>query len=178
MFVLSRCAAGHYGDPTRLGDYCRPCDCNSNIDVNDPNSCDRVTGQCLVCLNNTAGSDCGLCQDWWFGDAIRNKDCSRTCNCYIAYLVTTVLENYNWWFGDAIRNKDCSRTCNCYIAYLVTTVLENYNWWFGDAIRNKDCSRTCNCYIAYLVTTVLENYNWWFGDAIRNKDCSRTCNCI
>ncbi|XP_041356694.1 laminin subunit alpha-like [Gigantopelta aegis] len=74
------CAPGHYGDPSRLNDYCRPCGCSGNINVNDPGSCDRMTGQCLICLNNTAGSDCGLCKDWWFGDAIRNKDCSP-CTC-------------------------------------------------------------------------------------------------
>ena len=27
-----RCANGYHGDPTTPGDYCKPCDCNGNID--------------------------------------------------------------------------------------------------------------------------------------------------
>ena len=45
--------------------------------MRDPNACDITTGECLICLNNTAGVGCAQCRDWWFGDAVNAKDCSR-----------------------------------------------------------------------------------------------------
>ena len=54
---------------------CNPCDCSGNININDPAACDSVTGECLRCLNNTAGSACGLCAPGYFGDAVDRKDC-------------------------------------------------------------------------------------------------------
>ena len=54
-----------------------PCDCSGNIDIYDPQSCDLMTGQCLKCINNTAGERCERCADWYYGDAIDLKDCKR-----------------------------------------------------------------------------------------------------
>ena len=63
-----------------LGEYCRPCDCSNNIDVTDPRACDTVTGNCLVCMNHTAGEKCDLCEPFFYGDAVDAKDC-RKCPC-------------------------------------------------------------------------------------------------
>lgn len=40
------CNAGFYGNPRVQGDFCKECQCNSNIDPKDPASCDPLTGRC------------------------------------------------------------------------------------------------------------------------------------
>lgn len=69
------CGPGLYGKPDVPGDYCKPCECSGNIDTNNPSSCDTVTGECLQCLNNTAGEVCQFCKPGFFGDAVRLKNC-------------------------------------------------------------------------------------------------------
>ncbi|KAF5912271.1 hypothetical protein HPG69_013438, partial [Diceros bicornis minor] len=74
------CSAGFYGNPRISGAPCRPCACNNNIDVSDPESCSRVTGECLRCLHNTHGPNCQLCKPGHFGSAV-NQTCRR-CSCH------------------------------------------------------------------------------------------------
>ncbi|XP_046526448.1 laminin subunit beta-4 isoform X1 [Equus quagga] len=74
------CSAGFYGNPRISGAPCRPCACNNNIDLSDPDSCSRVTGECLRCLHNTHGPNCQLCKPGHFGSAI-NQTCRR-CSCH------------------------------------------------------------------------------------------------
>ncbi|RVE52213.1 hypothetical protein evm_003132 [Chilo suppressalis] len=71
------CAAGYYGEPEITGDHCKPCNCSGNINKDDPSSCDSITGDCLKCVNNTAGGACNLCAPGFFGDAIFNKNCTE-----------------------------------------------------------------------------------------------------
>uniref|UniRef100_A0AAR2JA70 Laminin, alpha 4 n=1 Tax=Pygocentrus nattereri TaxID=42514 RepID=A0AAR2JA70_PYGNA len=76
-----RCAPGYYGNPMRVGDSCKKCDCNGNSDPNLIfNECHNVTGQCLHCWSNTAGHNCERCAPGYYGDAISAKDC-RECDC-------------------------------------------------------------------------------------------------
>ncbi|XP_046976709.1 laminin subunit alpha [Vanessa cardui] len=74
------CTAGYYGIPEEIGDYCKPCNCSGNINTNDPGSCDSITGDCLKCVNNTAGAACNLCAPGFYGDAIFSKNCTA-CVC-------------------------------------------------------------------------------------------------
>ncbi|XP_014209765.1 laminin subunit alpha isoform X2 [Copidosoma floridanum] len=74
------CAAGYYGRPDVLGDVCKVCECSGNINTNEIDSCDSVTGECLRCLNNTYGAACNLCAPGFFGDAVERKDC-KSCFC-------------------------------------------------------------------------------------------------
>ncbi|KAF6301811.1 laminin subunit beta 4 [Rhinolophus ferrumequinum] len=76
------CSAGFYGNPRISGAPCRPCACNNNIDVTDPESCSRRTGECLKCLHNTQGPNCQLCKPGHFGSA-HNQTCRR-CSCHPA----------------------------------------------------------------------------------------------
>ncbi|XP_036405732.1 laminin subunit alpha-4 [Megalops cyprinoides] len=76
-----RCAPGYYGNPTKIGDFCKKCDCNGNSDPNLIfNECHNVTGRCQNCWGNTAGANCERCAPGFYGDAISAKNC-RECRC-------------------------------------------------------------------------------------------------
>ncbi|KAM7369500.1 hypothetical protein PAMP_010819 [Pampus punctatissimus] len=76
----NRCASGFYGNPQVVGGVCVPCECNGNVDVSKAGHCDTVTGECLRCLNNTAGRHCEVCQPGYYGDAVHAKNCQE-CSC-------------------------------------------------------------------------------------------------
>lgn len=71
-----QCAPGHYGNPDQPGGQCLPCNCNGNIDTQDPESCDPRTGQCLKCQYHTDGPSCDHCQHGYYGNAL-GHDCRR-----------------------------------------------------------------------------------------------------
>ena len=74
------------------GDFCKPCECNGNIDRTDPGACDSVTGLCQLCLYDTEGDNCEKCKNWWYGDAIEAKNCKGNLNlifsCPMTYKIT------------------------------------------------------------------------------------------
>ena len=76
-FLCVRCADGFYGDPLEIGGICRPCraHCNDNINPDIPESCNTLTGECLICVGDTSGPRCQHCRDGFFGDAIQAKNC-------------------------------------------------------------------------------------------------------
>uniref|UniRef100_A0A8D0EKD1 Laminin subunit beta 4 n=1 Tax=Strix occidentalis caurina TaxID=311401 RepID=A0A8D0EKD1_STROC len=73
------CPSGFYKNPGSPGLDCVSCPCNNNIDVTDPESCNRVTGECTKCLHNTHGANCQFCKPGYFGSAL-NQNCQR-CMC-------------------------------------------------------------------------------------------------
>uniref|UniRef100_A0A4W6G1H4 Laminin, beta 2-like n=1 Tax=Lates calcarifer TaxID=8187 RepID=A0A4W6G1H4_LATCA len=77
-----QCTPGYYGNPEQPGGQCLPCECNGNIDAQDPESCDPRTGQCLKCLYHTDGPSCAHCQHGYYGNALAH-DC-RHCTCVTA----------------------------------------------------------------------------------------------
>ncbi|XP_058457360.1 laminin subunit alpha [Malaya genurostris] len=92
------CAPGFFGQPEIENEICKPCDCSGNINPEEPGSCDSVSGECLLCLNNTYGRACNLCAPGFYGDAVQLKDC-QSCIC------------------DTVGTEHCDNfigTCNCY----------------------------------------------------------------
>lgn len=83
------CAINYYGDATRTDGRCKKCECNGNIDVHDPDSCNQRTGECLKCLHYTEGYKCERCTKGYFGDAAA-KTC-RPCVCNILGTNQTLL---------------------------------------------------------------------------------------
>ncbi|KAM9497011.1 laminin subunit beta-4 [Clarias gariepinus] len=78
-FKCDKCAPGYYGNLLLAGATCKECPCNNNIDPNDDEACDALTGQCLRCLHNTYGPRCQTCKPGYFGNALL-QDC-RECSC-------------------------------------------------------------------------------------------------
>lgn len=79
------CADGHFGDPQGQNGPprpCRPCACNNNIDPIVEGNCDRVTGECLKCLYNTAGFYCDRCQEGSFGNPLDPNPERKCRECY------------------------------------------------------------------------------------------------
>lgn len=79
------CINGYFGDPSGSSGEptgCSDCLCNGNIDTSDPDSCNRVTGVCTGCLNNSTGAQCERCSDGFYGDAVGAKNCTgiRFCS--------------------------------------------------------------------------------------------------
>jgi len=84
------CEDGYFGDPKGEkgpARECQPCQCYGNIDESAIGNCDRVTGECLRCIDDTAGFNCQKCKSGFFGDALapRKRGDPKNCNpcqCY------------------------------------------------------------------------------------------------
>ncbi|XP_028831620.1 laminin subunit gamma-1 [Denticeps clupeoides] len=76
------CDDGYYGDP--LGQRgprqaCQPCRCNGHVNPKVQGSCNRQTGECVRCLNNTAGSSCERCLPGYYHG--KPMEACRACGC-------------------------------------------------------------------------------------------------
>ncbi|KAF6200714.1 hypothetical protein GE061_005158 [Apolygus lucorum] len=78
-----QCSDGYFGAVDASGTRtCTACDCNTNVDVNAVNNCNRTTGECLKCIYNTAGYHCDQCLPGFYGNplALEKGDC-KPCDC-------------------------------------------------------------------------------------------------
>ncbi|KAM4771006.1 laminin subunit alpha-2 [Rhinophrynus dorsalis] len=83
-----RCAEGFFGDPLVPGGSCKPCQCNDNLDLSTPGSCDSKTGACLICKPGVTGEYCNECAEGYFGDAPAARNC-HPCNCNVNGSIST-----------------------------------------------------------------------------------------
>ncbi|XP_026331928.1 laminin subunit alpha isoform X2 [Hyposmocoma kahamanoa] len=158
------CAPGFYGEPENTGDYCKPCNCSGNINVDDPSSCDTVTGDCLKCVNNTAGDACNLCAPGFFGDAILSKNCTAcvcdefgmdwcdpttgTCVCQEGVIGEKCdrCKPNHWGFFSGLGCKEC----NCSIAAVSTQCdEENGQCRCQPGVTGTHCERCAAGYYNY-----------------------------
>ncbi|CDQ57479.1 unnamed protein product [Oncorhynchus mykiss] len=89
-----RCSNGYFGQPTVKGGSCQPCQCNGNLDLASPRSCDPITGSCLRCRDGYGGTTCDTCAEGFYGDAIKAKNCQH-CQCHNNGSVSEVCHQEN-----------------------------------------------------------------------------------
>ncbi|XP_048452999.1 laminin subunit alpha-2-like [Rhincodon typus] len=77
-----RCSEGFFGRPNKPGGLCQPCQCNGNLDLSVPGSCNSLTGECLRCIEGISGQFCDQCAEGFFGDAVVARNC-RPCDCHV-----------------------------------------------------------------------------------------------
>ncbi|XP_002168125.3 laminin subunit beta-1 isoform X1 [Hydra vulgaris] len=70
--TCNSCPKNHFGFPD-----CKPCKCYGHS-----STCDAATGVCNNCLHNTKGTNCQLCKDGYYGNALLGTEnaCQR-CQC-------------------------------------------------------------------------------------------------
>uniref|UniRef100_A0A8C9U968 Laminin subunit beta 4 n=1 Tax=Serinus canaria TaxID=9135 RepID=A0A8C9U968_SERCA len=132
-----KCPSGFYKNPSSPGLDCAPCPCNNNIDLTDPESCNRVTGECTKCLHNTHGPNCQFCKPGYFGSAL-NQSC-QSCRCNLAGVQPAMCPG-----GDAACLCDpATGACPCLPNVLGATCDQCASGYWGLA-SGKGC-QTCDC---------------------------------
>ncbi|NWV86892.1 LAMB4 protein, partial [Dasyornis broadbenti] len=131
------CPSGFYKNLSSPGLDCVPCPCNNNIDMTDPESCNRVTGECTKCLHNTHGANCQFCKPGYFGSAL-NQNCQR-CMCNLAGVHPAMCPG-----ADAACLCDpATGACPCLPNVLGATCDQCASGYWGLA-SGKGC-QTCDC---------------------------------
>ncbi|XP_040199485.1 laminin subunit beta-4-like isoform X1 [Rana temporaria] len=175
------CPVGFYGNIEK-GETCLPCQCNNNIDIKDPNACDKVTGECLKCLNNTYGRHCDRCPPAYYGyPNCRPCQCSgnsESCDpitgaCKSCKGFATgnncerCLDNY---FGNPLKGQPC-RPCMC-------PGSPTGNQYFAHSCQQnpETLEVTCNCLEGYTGKNCDECPVGFYGDLKQGEKCS-PCQC-
>ncbi|XP_063998554.1 laminin subunit beta-4 [Pogoniulus pusillus] len=131
------CPSGFYKNPSSPRLECAPCPCNNNIDVTDPESCNRVTGECTKCLHNTHGANCQFCKPGYFGSALL-QNCQK-CMCNPAGVHPAMCPG-----GDAACLCDpATGTCPC-LPNVVGTTCDQCASGYWDLASGKGC-QICDC---------------------------------
>ncbi|KAM6915637.1 laminin subunit alpha-2 isoform 2-T2 [Xenentodon cancila] len=122
-----RCSNGYYGEPSTPGGSCQPCECNNNLDLSVPGSCDPIIGQCLRCRQGYGGSTCDSCADGYYGDAITAKNC-LPCQCHTNGSVSEVCDKQS---GQCrCKENTVGRQCN--------KCMPN-RWWDAERLGCMPC---------------------------------------
>ncbi|NXU14074.1 LAMB4 protein, partial [Pardalotus punctatus] len=131
------CPSGFYKNLSSPGLDCAPCPCNNNIDLTDPESCNRVTGECTKCLHNTHGANCQFCKPGYFGSAL-NQNCQR-CTCNLAGVHPAMCPG-----GDAACLCDpATGACPC-LPNVLGATCDQCASGYWDLASGKGC-QTCDC---------------------------------
>ncbi|NXU36754.1 LAMB4 protein, partial [Drymodes brunneopygia] len=131
------CPSGFYKNPSSPGLDCAPCPCNNNIDLTDPGSCNRITGECTKCLHNTHGANCQFCKPGYFGSAL-NQNC-QSCTCNLAGVSPAMCPG-----GDAACLCDPDTgACPC-LPNVLGATCDQCASGYWDLASGKGC-QTCDC---------------------------------
>ncbi|KAI8499214.1 Laminin subunit alpha-2, partial [Branchiostoma belcheri] len=178
-FQCEKCADGYFGNPLEVGNLCKQCLCNGNIDPAAEGNCNTVTGECLKCVGNTAGDECERCEDGYFGDAINAKNCQR-CLCHPrgSYEEDCNLNSGQCRCRPNVVGRDCDqcavgffgidsgegcKACNCDVTGSLTTQCdEEGQCRCKPGVGGKQCDR---CDVGFY---------GFSEDGCKACDCSRT----
>ncbi|XP_070602395.1 laminin subunit gamma-1 [Erythrolamprus reginae] len=131
------CDDGYFGDPLvqNANRPCRLCQCSDNIDPNAVGNCNRLTGECLKCIYNTAGFYCDRCKDGFFGNPLAQnpEDKCKACNCNP--------------YGTANLQRSCNQVtgqCEC-LSHVTERDCSICEPGFYNLQSGRGCER-CNCH--------------------------------
>uniref|UniRef100_A0A4W4EUK7 Laminin, beta 2 (laminin S) n=1 Tax=Electrophorus electricus TaxID=8005 RepID=A0A4W4EUK7_ELEEL len=130
------CAPGYYGNPSQPGGQCQPCPCSNNIDLSDPEACDRRTGECRKCLYNTEGPNCSMCKSGYYGEASRRNCRKCTCN----FLGT---EHSQCLSRDECLCQRATGQCQC-LPQVIGLTCDHCSPNFWNLASGRGCE-PCNC---------------------------------
>ncbi|XP_018430557.1 PREDICTED: laminin subunit beta-4-like, partial [Nanorana parkeri] len=137
----NECPVGFYGN-IEEGEKCLPCQCNNNIDITDPEACDKITGECLKCLRNTSGPNCASCLPGYFGTG-HHQNCTRcVCN-------SMGTKDENCSIYEEVGECVCDRTtgqCPC-LPNVIGIMCDTCAPGYWDYSGGKGC-RPCSCYLS------------------------------
>ncbi|XP_053552823.1 laminin subunit beta-4-like [Bombina bombina] len=132
------CPAGFYGDLENGEEKCVPCQCNNNIDPTDPESCDKVTGECLKCLHNTYGANCESCLPDYFGSALLQNCQKCVCNPMGTHVNCSIYEEV----GECVCDKTTGQ-CPC-LPNVIGTSCDKCAPGYWAFASGKGC-QPCDC---------------------------------
>ncbi|XP_070829105.1 LOW QUALITY PROTEIN: laminin subunit beta-4 [Chaetodon trifascialis] len=131
----NRCRPGFYGNLALPGAGCTRCPCNNNIDPNDHNGCDSLTGQCLRCLHNTMGPRCQDCKPGYYGNALDHS--CKECSCDRRGTRVTQCPLGSPCFCDS-RTGQCP--CRTGVVGTLCDECQDGYWNLGGALGCQPCS--------------------------------------
>ncbi|KAL4656759.1 laminin subunit beta-4-like [Arapaima gigas] len=128
------CSSGFYGNLALPGARCKECQCNNNIDVQDRDACDAITGYCLRCLHHTYGQACESCEPGYYGDALAHN--CKECRCDLRGTVANMCPP-----GSPCLCEQSSGQCPCLSGVMGTfcNECEEGFWGFGSEAGCKPC---------------------------------------
>ncbi|XP_043944431.1 laminin subunit beta-4 isoform X2 [Protopterus annectens] len=179
------CPSGHYGVLKQVGDQCLPCPCNNNIDISDPESCDRVTGECLKCLYNTHGPNCQSCTPGYYRSA-HGKGCTK-CACNMLGTNRRMCQSHN---GECVCDPETGQ-CPC-VPNVIGTICDQCDFGYWNMNSRNGCQKCacnpknslgnqcnqltgqCPCKVGYGGKTCEECQDGFYGNP--HLQCN-SCNC-
>lgn len=142
------CDDGYHGDPIGIhGDpeSCSQCMCNGNIDYNAVGNCNSTNGDCLLCVYNTAGSQCEYCLSGFYGDALSLlKGNCEDCECFP--LGSSFESDDDWNIDGDQRVIQCDNVtgqCPC-LTNVVGQRCDQCETGYWNIFSGSGCE-TCNC---------------------------------
>ncbi|XP_048244869.1 laminin subunit gamma-1-like [Haliotis rufescens] len=135
--MCESCIQTYYGQPANVTNNdgkCRTCSCNSRSE-----NCDRLTGTCIDCRDNTTGQQCEECAPSFFGDP--SKAPCTPCTCTVSVGATGECDN---------KDGRCKCKPNVEGFQCDKCVVNAYNYSSGEGCTMCDChnlgatSQQCN----------------------------------
>uniref|UniRef100_A0A8D8UVI4 Laminin subunit alpha n=1 Tax=Cacopsylla melanoneura TaxID=428564 RepID=A0A8D8UVI4_9HEMI len=128
------CADGYYRSETGpYGGFCVPCDCHGHAAT-----CDKVTGVCHECQNDTMGLQCEQCKPGYYGDATSPYGC-MICACPLP------IPSNNFASGCDVSESGEEISCQCLEGYMGALCQSCAPGYYGRPQEKGDYCKPCQC---------------------------------